>query len=523
MRSIWHSLAWKEWNEHKWKLVSILAVMWSLMVIVLMIAGFSQRHVLAESFQFCVFVGGIPMAIFVGLGIAAGEQSHGTLAFMQALPVPMWRLALHKLGFALLTLVVPVLVTMIVVVAVRSLLAAVGTNIDLSLPDATMSGRPFWSGSLFVDVACVASLISASLAIWAAACGVNRKDEVSAGAVALLLMALWWFVLCAGWLVLLKASASDATVRLRAVGFASAPLGFLWLIDIIKSDKVATVLAYATVVGVHIALAARYVRRFGRTDDRQVRSPQLAQADFRRSEFLPPPRRFEFSAIAWKQARETSPIALAGLLAVVGIVTCYCLAVLFVEGKWLDEAGAAYAHTATIFGFFIALVAGIGVSLNDSGSRLNTFWRSRPIQPDLWYWTKFVTGLLVVLAAIYLPIGFLALIDDSSVARTLSQPEYYLMPPMQFALFASAVMVTCLVRQAVYAAILSIAAVYLGILATLGAQFVAGLAGLIPLDRDNWWEPTTDLTMVGLWTTFVVFTLIAWFATRYDWGKATRY
>ena len=29
MRTIWQSLAWKEWHEHKWKLVSITAILWA--------------------------------------------------------------------------------------------------------------------------------------------------------------------------------------------------------------------------------------------------------------------------------------------------------------------------------------------------------------------------------------------------------------------------------------------------------------------------------------------------------------
>ena len=27
MRTIWHSLAWKEWHEHKWKLAALTAVL----------------------------------------------------------------------------------------------------------------------------------------------------------------------------------------------------------------------------------------------------------------------------------------------------------------------------------------------------------------------------------------------------------------------------------------------------------------------------------------------------------------
>src|SRR6478752_1665303 len=103
MRTIWHSLAWKEWNEHKWKLVSIIAVMLSVSGIVLLIAGHHERDALDNSFYFAVFLGGIPMAIFIGLSAAAGERSRGTLSFLQALPVPLWRVALHKIGFALIT------------------------------------------------------------------------------------------------------------------------------------------------------------------------------------------------------------------------------------------------------------------------------------------------------------------------------------------------------------------------------------------------------------------------------------
>ncbi len=44
--------------------------------------------------------------------------------------------------------------------------------------------------------------------------------------------------------------------------------------------------------------------------------------------------------------------------------------------------------TSTI-GLLVALVVGIGMILTDVSPPLNTFWRSRPINPDLWFWTKF--------------------------------------------------------------------------------------------------------------------------------------
>jgi predicted secreted protein len=428
MRSIWQSLAWKEWNEHKWKLVSILVVVWCLMGCIVFIGGLSERRVLAESFHVSVILAGIPMAVFVGLSIAAGEQSRGTLPFLQALPVPMWRVALHKLGFALVSLIIPILLSVLAVVAVRILLPLFGIHVDLSIPMETFNGRAVWSRSWFIDVAFVASAVACSLVIWSAACGINRKDEVSAGAVALAVMVVWWLVLFLLWAVLLRGSREEDTARLRAVGAGSAPLGFVALGEISGKDSICIALGYFAVVAVHILLSARYVLRFGRTAEREVRSPRVAIGELRKLEFLAPPRRFPITAIAWKQFCESGPITLVGLFVIIAIVAFYCSADMFVAGKWLGEVGMIYRGTATIFGLFIALVAGIGVSLHDLSPGLNTFWRSRPIRPSVWFWTKFITGLVIVMAAIYAPIGFIAALGDTSITANVTYPGVYMLP-----------------------------------------------------------------------------------------------
>jgi hypothetical protein len=520
MRSIWHSLAWKEWHEHKWKLAAVLAVMWSIMAFVAFVIGREERHAIAESFQVCMLLGGIPLAVFIGLGIAAGERSRGTLDFVQALPIPMWRLALHKLAFALLTVIVPVFLTMIAIIVGTLLLRSFGLSIDFRVPQESLSRRPFSSGSWFIDTAITASLAAASLVIWSAALGVNRKDEVSAGAFALLLMALWWAVLFAIWVVLLKAGVGPETARLRAVGVGSAPLGVLGLVDDFQLDTVGILVAYATAITVHIAMAARYVTRFGRTDDREIRSPKTAAADLRFADFLPSPRRFQLSAIAWKQARETGPIALAGLAAILVIVACFCLTILVINGALFDRVGTVYAYIAMIFGLFIALIAGIGVVLNDGAPGLNTFWRSRAIQPDLWFWTKFIVGLLIVIAVVYMPIAFIVAIDTSLFTRLMNDPDTsWVVPLMLLAIFAAAVMVTCFVRHAVYAAILSIAVVYLGLVITWGGFKLAAFLEWIQWPGDRLRDSNNVMIMTGSCITFVVCTIFAWLATRYDWGR----
>src|SRR3972149_3351379 len=109
MRSVWHSLAWKEWQEHKWKLASIVAILWGVTALALLMAG-QEMFDLALGLLFLSIV---PLAVFVGLGAAANERSSGTLPFLQSLPVPMWRVALSKLLFGLLTIIAPIVLTVL--------------------------------------------------------------------------------------------------------------------------------------------------------------------------------------------------------------------------------------------------------------------------------------------------------------------------------------------------------------------------------------------------------------------------
>ncbi len=57
MSTIWQSLAWKEWNEHKWKLVSILAVICGLWVIVFLTVSRERDTCICHQFLLCRAVG----------------------------------------------------------------------------------------------------------------------------------------------------------------------------------------------------------------------------------------------------------------------------------------------------------------------------------------------------------------------------------------------------------------------------------------------------------------------------------
>ena len=198
-------------------------------------------------------------------------------------------------------------------------------------------------------------------------------------------------------------------------------------------------------------------RRFARANPPERTSAQ--------TEWLSAPRQSPATAIIWKQFRESGPVAITGIAVSAGVTLIAIIISVFDVHLSISEAiGQTYPFMAIFFGMIVALVAGIGVCHSDISPKINEFWRSRPIQPDLWFWIKFATGLLVVLASIYLPIGLLAAIHIPVSKGWHDADAGYLPPMMQLAVFAAAVVTTCLVRQAVYAAILSIAVVYLGTL-----------------------------------------------------------
>ncbi len=511
MRSILQSLAWKEWHEHKWKLAAIAAVLIGATSLSMLV---EERDKLGLAFGM-MFMCVIPLAVFVGLGAAANERSRNTLAFLQAQPVPLWHVGIVKLILSLLTVFVPVVLTTWSIFAWSWIFDFLGIEYSKRAMGGETGG--IHTGNFFVDTAIFSALLAVSLVIWTAAVGVNRKDEVSAGAIALTIILGWmviiwvfcWFLVQAG--VDLYDWGTTAALSLTPIGIGA----------IFGSPLTAPEIAFGfcIVTIVHLLLAAFYVRRFGQTMERPVVSPKVALRDTRRIDWLDSPRRSPLTAVMWKQFRESVPIALAGLAGIVGTAI-----VIYTADQGVSGFAFVYFRTAVPLGFCISLVVGIGVALQDVGPRLNTFWRSRPIDGSLWFWTKYVTGLLVVVAVIYLPQLILA--GGSDYAH---DPEAIVtVPIMHVATYAAAVAMTCLTRHAVYAAILSFG--------TLPACVVAAWLVWMTPDWIGWRASTSDGTVylgetieqpvvvfMGMLGCLVMSTVVGWLAMRNDWGWKSRY
>src|SRR3954471_11365992 len=176
MRTIWQSLAWKEWHEHKWKFVSMTTILCGVVALVMNFANEKDRMPMAGGLLMVIVV---PLAVFAGLASAAGESSRQTLPFLQSLPTSLRQVAAVKLLAGILAIFAAIFFA-----ASLIYIWSLAANTSYETAFAAVN-RSTVTGSWFADVLLMAGAMSASFYLWTAAAGINRSDEVSAGVVAL--------------------------------------------------------------------------------------------------------------------------------------------------------------------------------------------------------------------------------------------------------------------------------------------------------------------------------------------------
>jgi hypothetical protein len=126
------------------------------------------------------------------------------------------------------------------------------------------------------------------------------------------------------------------------------------------------------------------------------------------------------------------------------------------------------------------------------------------------------------MVALYLPIVIV-----TSQAHRYVQDQFggqaQVVALVHLAIFASAVAMGCLVRQAVYAAILSIPVLYVGLIAVWLADLAAKRLGWTEVSAEHVHELTEGQIAVGMLINVAISILVAWLAVRHDWGRKTRY
>lgn len=248
---------------------------------------------------------------------------------------------------------------------------------------------------------------------------------------------------------------------------------------------------------------------------------------------LAAPRGRPWRAMAWKQWREAAPLGLAGAGLIVGMTLLYAMLgwISSSELYWSpsDELPKFLNGATVIVGLLVALIVGAVSFAADLQPGLWTFWRSRPIEPALWFWPKYFAGAAAVLAFLDLPLAALYLVGAAAGWR-ISFPEGILAcaPLIHLLAYSAAVCAICWVRRAVYAGILAFAAL-LGVLAApMGRQSLNWLnADYVIVELNS--QPIVDFadfaaayvpfaaTMLGL---SIAAMLLAWRGAKSEGGLA---
>jgi ABC-type transport system involved in multi-copper enzyme maturation permease subunit len=533
MHTIWQSLAWKEWHEHKWKLAAVLAILIACVAIVFPNA---DSHFF-EAIQFGIILAIIPLSVVIATSTATSERSRGTLPFLAALPISQRRVATTKLLAGLGACLIPVALLLFALFVWSLGWSSAGTNYEADLKSALHElPEPFYLQNWFLAVGCNVTFWVVSLFLWTLAVGVRRADEISAAAIALAVIAGIWLIMT-GIGYNLADGRFDRWIAaegrpLGALAFGIAPGGFGLVRDVWDLGPSFSLIALALFVVFHSLLAATFIRRFGSNSDRPVRSRPAAAWAGSRGEWLAPPRRSRLSAIAWKQFRESGPVVAAGVAGVAVIVVFAIISgLLFAKDRvdWTEFFAGGFFFGCLYLGGFTTLVVGIGVFLRDLSPGLHTFWRSRPISPHAWFGVKYATGLTIVFIAFQLPILLYSFSASAGKIELFGGPpervRVQLLAIAAFIyMFSIAVATTCLLRNAVYATVLSLLSMYGGIMVLVGAVF--GYGWLTSDERaERWLEgpQSTPLWLAMLIVASIFAATLGWLAIRYDWGRKSSY
>ena len=367
----------------------MLAALTAIVFLTLFLICFSFRNnfvevfsIVTTSFSCYAFMA----TFFIAMSVAGGESSRGTMPFLQSMPVPMWQAAAAKLLLAALTLVVPLLLVMAFIYLPFLLGAGENESVQQAIAwDHRHTGHPWGIEDWFTSRLVGTVLGTLSMLLWLAAVGVNRSDEIRAGAVGFLTVAVIWMCVACLFHFAEKNELPDFEEGLR-VAMASAPGG-----PGFAASKADNRLPYVlTALVGHALVGAWFLGRFGRVKHKPKRGGS-GQSTAELGYALGRPMRSQLSATAWKQMRETGPLALVALTATVGFAT---LVYFSADTDNIREGyGILIMGIGAYMTFFVVIVAGIGLYLEELKPGLNNFLAVAADRIESLVWRQICCGL----------------------------------------------------------------------------------------------------------------------------------
>lgn len=441
---IWLNLAWKEWHEHKWEAAVVTAIM-----LVSMIPALIRGVDIVANFAFITILAMVA-TIYIAMSIVAGERTDGSLDFAISLPIPRWQAATVRLLAGGCLCVAPIVLTACVTTATMSAAGSNGVIVDVARTAIANAG---------------ACLI---LYFWIVAIAIRQPNQFRVGVVGVLVLL--------GWMLL-------AYLFVPAPGFDRQPIIPRGLIRIIEDIgplgwlggalplvrlRASLLVWQPLVLCLLFAVAAA---NYG-----LPLKPLWESRDSKKTS-LGLPRRSPRSAIAWSNAAELLPVAICSAAFVLAVA---CLLIFNQSASKVSIAGAKdesnpvamFSSISLGLGFLWMSIIATTTFVPSLQPAVLTFWRSRPIDPSKWFWSKYWLGALIGIGLLHTPTIVAIFIDRG---RELVSPASALVGDMSISLvhwmvYSVSVLAACLLRNVVHAGILGFAlpAFVVGIPATFG-------------------------------------------------------
>ena len=412
------ALVWKEWRERRASLY--LATAWIAGWLVYTIAyevATGIRGPVGRFYSVCLLYG-LFAPVFLAMRTALGERTQGTFGFSASLPASLRQQAAVRMLGGLVTLTAPIALGAIVLSGMLLTGAIEQSGFrppgETNYPD--FPKRPSISSMEAVartwQSAAIAAASASEFLLILSVIGARRRSEANVGFIGAVCGFLWFLPI--GLLGEYHESSSRTAVNWlggllpqslvlpHSYGTPQGDYDDLEFARLIGSPLCLNLVVIASLV---VWFTHRYAAAVPWASERRSRinwrlSPLVSRLALR----LPG----RTGAIVWLDLRQSVPLAFAGL------ALAFLMAVTQI---WMESHSVSPSYqygsvgvTPIVLGrlpgttWFLATlwatVIGAGIFGAELQPGLADFWRSRPVSPSLWFWTKFTVGLIATLAVL---------------------------------------------------------------------------------------------------------------------------
>ena len=466
-----HSLIWKQWRESR--LLLILFCTWMVLTVtysILYEMGHEYRAVVG-SFSSAAMLYTMIAAIVLAVRVSQGERSAGTLSFTTSLPVGIRRMATVRIAAAVITLAIPLLVGAFIL-SLTLVAGLVAQAEPRTMPDyVQLQNRATASLSTSLEqlasVTAIAILGGVELMLILSLIGTWLRNQAQVGFLGAVL-ALGSFIAAGTFWYLERMPITQLVFGIAMPQSLVIHWSYGDQTGFYTDHELASYrwISLALAIPLLALIAKLFVNRYGSLS---ARNPQLKPRKNRLS--LPtattkliPRLPNRLAAMVWLELRQSVPLAAYGL----------AFAILLTVFELLTEGRHGHGFTTSfrmqlpgsmfLIGMLWSVVVGSGLYSQDLDQKLGNFWRSRPISTSMWFWCKYVVGLVAVLIVLD---GTTTLIcwtaPRESMTSGMSWAYLGCFPVIHVLMYSLAVLGTCIFRRAVIGGILAVVVFYAGI------------------------------------------------------------